>query len=66
MKCPDCNTIMEYITKSCVYVGNDLCEGYWKCPKCKIEIDDEEDQNDPKALELYAYDEDGKKVEPNV
>jgi len=41
MKCPDCNTDMDYITTMCTEIGDEKCEGYWKCPKCKIEIEGE-------------------------
>ena len=38
VKCPDCNTEMQLREK--VRYG----DAYWKCPKCKIEIDDEENK----------------------
>ena len=44
MKCPDCNTEMIY--KNTMYLDykdstQELAYPYWKCPKCKIEIDEE-------------------------
>lgn len=38
MKCPDCNTEMEKVN---IFLDGTPCEPYWKCPKCKLECDDE-------------------------
>ena len=43
MKCPDCNTEMIY--KNTMYLDykdslQELAYPYWKCIKCKIEIDE--------------------------
>ena len=43
MNCPDCNTKMDLIDE----VTDRYCqlapieEPYWKCPKCKIEVEAE-------------------------
>jgi len=38
MLCPDCKIPMEIICHN--YIGEAI-EPYWKCAKCKIEIDEE-------------------------
>ena len=34
MKCPKCNTEMDYITTECIEIGDEECKGYWECPVC--------------------------------
>lgn len=45
MKCPDCNTQMIREDMYCVYTGKyiPIEKPYWKCLKCKIEIDEDND-----------------------
>ena len=45
MICPDCKIEMEKITT--MYLDykdsvQDLAYPYWKCPKCKIEVEDDQ------------------------
>ena len=40
VKCPDCKTEMQLIEKE------RYGDAYWKCPKCKIEVDDSDEKQE--------------------
>jgi len=46
MNCPDCKIPMEklMVMSSGDYLNDDI----WKCPKCKIEIEVEQEESDDK------------------
>jgi len=39
MNCPDCKIPMEVVSHNSI---GEAIEPYWKCPRCKIEVEDEE------------------------
>jgi hypothetical protein len=45
MLCPDCNCEMQLITTMYLEYKDsvqEIAEPYWKCPACKLEIDQED------------------------
>jgi len=46
MNCPDCNTKMNLITIMYLEYKDsvqEIADPYWKCPKCKIEVEAQDD-----------------------
>jgi len=46
MNCPDCNTKMNLITTMYLEYKDsvqEIADPYWKCPKCKIEVEVQDD-----------------------
>ncbi len=46
MTCPDCHTNMEKVIAGTDEDGDVVAydNPYWKCPKCKIELEEDEDE----------------------
>lgn len=47
MRCPDCNCEMEHITTMYLEYKDSvqkIAYPYYKCPKCKLEYEPEEDE----------------------
>ena len=46
MNCPDCGCEMRLITTMYLEYKDsvqEIADPYWKCPRCKLEIDEEEE-----------------------